>query len=331
MSSVGSETSVLPARESTGLLEWLWRSAALRSARAQLDSSAQRRESLRRARLAAELADRTFESDDFLEAGSALPLVLTLYREAAFWAVSARADGAAFASEREAFDSPHFSALGGRLPESELALARDALDKSFIATAAEPLEALRRDARACQRYVRARLDEETVRERAVSRLLWQRCLRSGGFVLLALLGVSFALLKIEQARRGPDLALGKPWRASSMGVECHPETNDCGGSTTAIFFHTEDENEPWVEFDLGKVHEIGRVRVVNRDDCCKDRAVPLVIEVSEDQAKFRTVAQREDAFDSWDAQFDPTRARYVRLRVTRQTMLHLVSVNITER
>ena len=38
--------------------------------------------------------------------------------------------------------------------------------------------------------------------------------------------------------RKPDLAIGKAWHLSSVGLVCHPEKTECGGVATDIFFHT---------------------------------------------------------------------------------------------
>ena len=73
---------------------------------------------------------------------------------------------------------------------------------------------------------------------------------------------------------------------------------------------------------------MSRVRVLNRDDCCAERAIPLVVEVSLDRHGWHEVARRKDQFEDWTAKFSPVSARYVRLRVPRRSILHLKSVRI---
>jgi hypothetical protein len=68
------------------------------------------------------------------------------------------------------------------------------------------------------------------------------------------------------------------------------------------------------------------VRVTNRQDCCGERAIPLLVEVSTDRQRWTTVARREDAFGTWRAQFGKQTARWVRLRVDRRSYLHLYDV-----
>jgi hypothetical protein len=91
-------------------------------------------------------------------------------------------------------------------------------------------------------------------------------------------------------------------------------------------FHTETENDPWIEIDLGAPKKVIRVEVINRGDCCADRAVPLVAEVSTDRMKWAQVARREEPFGTWKASFPARVARYVRLRAARHTVLHLQGV-----
>ena len=62
------------------------------------------------------------------------------------------------------------------------------------------------------------------------------------------------------------------------------------GDLTNLGFHTIEAPNQNVTIDLGKVRRIFRVVVYNRADCCQQRAVPLKIEVSQDNKKFRQVA-----------------------------------------
>lgn len=125
-----------------------------------------------------------------------------------------------------------------------------------------------------------------------------------------------------------NLAEGRPWRASSKLLDCHPDQLECGGVRTAIFFHTVEENEPWVEFDLGSPTQFSRVVVQNRTDDVTDRSAPLILEVGDDQRTWRQLGRRETEFSTWEARFEPTTARYVRVRSPRRTLLHLEAVRV---
>lgn len=160
----------------------------------------------------------------------------------------------------------------------------------------------------------------SVDERAVA---FRRVTRQASLLALALCVVTLAGTAFSQREGPPDLAAKKPWRASSKYADCHPERFDCSGAKTGIFFHTNFENGPWVEVDLLAPTTFSRATVRNRTDCCQERAVPLILEVSDDRTTWREVARHEVTFSRWEPKFEPTTARYVRLRVPRQTFLHL--------
>jgi hypothetical protein len=323
-------STVGTARNSGGLWEWFWRANALRAAKTRAPLSSRARERLRRARLALELADRAIDPADPLQAGSSLPLALSLYREAAYWSLVTQDQFANAADVRQAFAASKRPLPTTDLTEQELAVARAALcDKTFVQTAEDDLELVRREAELCQTLVHGLIREVDVDQASeVSNVFLQRWLRSG-FLLLALLAAAVgAKVGSDRVLRGPDLALGKPWRASSQAYPCHPLNMECGGTRTTIFFHTNEEYSPWVELDLGTAQTVGRVEVTNRDDCCAERAVPLVVEVSVDQKRWREVIRRVEPFQTWTGSFKPESARYVRLRVTRRSVLHLSRVII---
>ena len=96
----------------------------------------------------------------------------------------------------------------------------------------------------------------------------------------------------------------------------------------ALMFHTAWEENPWIEFNLGKPTPIHHIEAHNRVDCCQERAVPLVAEVSNDRVQWRQVGRRDSAFSVWKLTFPPASARFVRLRVPRPTIFHLKGVVI---
>ena len=103
----------------------------------------------------------------------------------------------------------------------------------------------------------------------------------------------------------------------------HPP-NHCGD----LFFHTQPQDSPWIDFDLGAVKSVHRVEVTNRSDCCQERAIPLIVEVSVDDKQWIQVARRDTDFAAWTATFPKQKARYVRFRVPRSTTLHFDDVVI---
>lgn len=314
-----------------GFIEWFWRGRALREARSfrqQLPVS--EREALARALTARELADRAHDPIDPLRSGSSLGLSISLYREAAYWALRAQ-DGA--------YQGATLAALFESVPEELLSFAaggdaglsevrRALVQRSFVETAELPREQLPREARVAQDFVEALLRRKLEPERRVGRLLWQRGTRLSGLLLLLAALFVGGWLSTQRLRLGPDLAAGKPWRASSSLYTCTPALHRCESVNTDVFFHTQEEKDPWVEIDLGANTRFDRIEVTNRSDCCPDRAVPLVAEVSRDRTSWREVSRRTETFSVWEARFAPQNVRYVRLRVPRRSLLHLEKVTV---
>jgi hypothetical protein len=102
----------------------------------------------------------------------------------------------------------------------------------------------------------------------------------------------------------------------------------CGGVSTEVFFCTNEEENPWFEYDLGAPLQFSSLTIFNRSDSVQERAVPLVVEISNDRKTYKQIASRKEVFDAWRPSFPPQRARYVRLRVTRKSFLHLDRVSV---
>lgn len=168
----------------------------------------------------------------------------------------------------------------------------------------------------------AELEEPARRARAAQRRLWAVALAPP--LVLALV-VGLAAWRVFGAR---EVSIGKPWATSSTGLVCDPEHQTCGGWPTRIFFHTKEDAEPWFEIDLGQEYELSRIEVQNRSDCCAERALPVIVEVSRDHLRYRAVARKFAVFDLWKQSLPSIRARFVRLRVTRQSTLHLERVRV---
>ena len=126
-----------------------------------------------------------------------------------------------------------------------------------------------------------------------------------------------------------DLAPSASWKASSQIQDCSctsPEQS-CS-SCPNFFFHTLEENKPSIVFDLHRVQSLSGVVVDNRADCCSERAVPLVVQVSSDQKHWKTVATRKGEFSTWRADFPTEQARWVKLYIAKRDYLHLARVRL---
>jgi hypothetical protein len=320
------------AQRSKRVFEWLWRGTALAETRRVLpEPSARVTELARRARHSADIARSILLPAEPLEEASIRAAASELYRESAYWALCAlSADTGVVAG------TGYDESVWATLDEPLLARAVQAAERI------EPLRALLRTGSfvyfaelpqaecvlACselQQLARLLGGKLNARTRALRARYLERSWRLGLLALLALVGV-VAALRLGEAR---ELAAGKPWTVSSSlnGAGCVSPAQHCAQSPS-FFFHTTEEANPWVEFDLGVTRSISRMRVENRKDCCSERAVPLTVELSTNHRNWQTVARQAEDFTSWNVSFGSAEARWVRLRTHRQTFLHLAEVRI---
>lgn len=321
------------------LLEWVLRSEAIeRAGRAADRLGPGQRIRHAHARSAATIADALADTNrprlvgsEQIDCGSQRGAAISLYREAAFWALAADNDGALPASLADALERGRpMVARHASLADVDGARAA-LLDRTFRETADLSAAALAEDQRAGQAFVHALLSELERRDNPGGRLRAQRWRRIGAVALAVLLGLTglYAGARAVEEAQHPDRAAGARWRASSHleGYANEGTGFDVKGAGH-VFLHTTQEESPWVDFDLGTSRPVYRVVVNNRADCCADRATPLLVELSDDDVHWTVVAQQLDQFTSWDARFRAQPARHVRLRVGRASMLHLESVEI---
>jgi hypothetical protein len=214
------------------------------------------------------------------------------------------------------------SDLQGRLVESIGSMQLLQLGIEGKSDTPETLEALRA---AHERVLADAEQSETVLRHAKSRLE----------VAMGLLGLIILVAAVHWADRripnvGPDIAAGKVRTQSSTWAVCQPEKGTCGGFPTRIAFHTNEENNPWYQIDLGEETPFSKVWIRNRSDMSQIRAIPLVVETSLDGMTFKQVARKDEKFSEWTAQFPEEKSRFVRLRVDRKSVLHLEDVRILQ-
>jgi len=315
------------------VLDWFLLTKPLQEARAAL-AAAERRSGvhLQQAQLVAEVMKRVAEPAETLPPGNPAAVLVALGRQAMASILAAQSEAAAKPPGSEvpapAVESNGAAWLAGALDQgpqdvlvagagdvSGLAAVKDDLVSPLPAarTAATP-EDERRAARV-RSFVDTLLWNADAPRRKVDKLLVLR------FVRLVLVVIALALIALGVSRltQGSNLAAGKPIRTSSSWPGCTSDPS-CDG---LLLFHTLDENKPWAEIDLQKVQDIHRVEVKNRPDCCAERAVPLVVEVSTDGQHWTEVGRKDDQFATWTAKFSSRPARYVKLHVDRRSTLHL--------
>jgi hypothetical protein len=293
------------------------------------------------ARLAAELAARALEPAESFLSGSAEGLACELYRESIYWSLrsletkrlppgeASPAAAVATPVELERLWGTLDSSAPGAVDPALRERAKGYLLQTFVDFAELPREEQSRTARELRQVADALLSVTATTRQQIDAVWLQRMLRLGGLALVAaavLVCLSWAKTWREDAS---DLAVGRAYRTSSVygGVGCRSPAQTCSESPD-YFFHTLEEDKPWVEIDLGATELISSLRIDNRKDCCDDRAVPLLIEVGTDQTRFKQVDRRDEAFDSWRSEFEPVAARYVRVRAARRTLLHLARVRV---
>jgi hypothetical protein len=295
--------------------DWATLRPVLAAARAQLPRPGGRSaRAFQQVRLLREVVRQITSLTEELPPGRHPAVLLSLFRDLVYWTLVARQS-----DEDEA--APDLRALWNRAPADLLLRAAgsaDALDALRGLLVDLPTSAMI-DARDVD-VARARdFAESLYRDlegphRRVHHLLVRRWFHFA----VTVVALALAVLAITAER---DLAKGKPFQTSSAQPNCADDEN-----CAKLMFHTTNEAEPWVVIDLGAVERVRRIEVDNRPDCCQDRAVPLVAEVSTDRKSWRQVARRDSDFSTWIAKFPRTSARYVRLRAPRTTMLHLAKV-----
>jgi hypothetical protein len=144
---------------------------------------------------------------------------------------------------------------------------------------------------------------------------------------LLLLVAGGCLLGYAGVGSARNLARGKPIRMSSnceapptySPISVEPSRLVDGSKSRWYDACTQKERGPWVWIDLQAAAKLDSVVVTGRRDCCWGYAdLPLVLELSEDDATFTEVARRELPIsdrDPWRVKLAGARGRYVRLRV----------------
>jgi hypothetical protein len=124
----------------------------------------------------------------------------------------------------------------------------------------------------------------------------------------------------------PDLAAGRPWTVTSADFGYPPNGTDPRSDGQA-FFHTTIVTNPSVEIDLGAEHVLRKIRVENRSNCCKERAVPLNVEVWNGK-DWDLIAQRRSTFSTWTYELPAVKAQRIRLRRMGSGYFHLKRVSV---
>ena len=98
-------------------------------------------------------------------------------------------------------------------------------------------------------------------------------------------------------------------------------------------FHTNEEQSPWWQVDLGEVQALTEALIFNRQDCCSERARTLQVLLSDDGVKWKIAFQNDGSLSGGSenplsVNLQGNSARYVRLQLTERTWLHLDEVEV---
>ncbi|HYQ17176.1 MAG TPA: discoidin domain-containing protein [Polyangiaceae bacterium] len=281
-----------------------------------VSTSSSSKQQLAQARLFAEVARRVDRPFDALS-GDVSEVSLLLWQRAAKWAISAAETGAASqpaaSTPIDAQDLLQQAAGGPEL----LVVIRELLSREATTTEPMPKGADVRAATLAAFTTRLIAElERPARDTTRWRLVRTARIAAGIFVVGSLLwlGLSYSL-------RSPNLVPSAQRTLSSQIVDC------AGGACGSAIFHTNDEVHPWVRYDFGSPRQLHSVSVENRTDCCTERAVPLVVETSDDAKSWTERVRTDVPFVHWSSSLD-ARARYVRLRIDGRSILHLNEVVI---
>jgi hypothetical protein len=294
--------------------EWFWRGEALKRARAATDATAR-----------AEAASAT----DLVEAATSLGNAEgTLLAHGLL--LSAATLHAAKALKLEVNREALLGEGAVRTRLQELRVTKDEVDAASRAVILDggASELPKTQDVAALRQVADVLSRDAARQnQSAASVHVQRWVRLGA--VAALFGV-FVFLGFIHPWWLRDKARGATWVASSAFPEPgNTIQGTLGWPSSDYFFCTNEEDNPWVIIDLGKVKSFSRIRVVNRLAGSQERAYPLKIEVSHDKETWKTVAERPDTFDVWVVDLpDTEKARYLRLSLGRKTWFHLNTVQL---
>ncbi len=159
------------------------------------------------------------------------------------------------------------------------------------------------------------------------RLLVIRAIRIGTAVVLTLFIGLVTWSRIAPRNLARNATVTVSSNNAKHGV---PVTGAVDGVRDKYGFHTDRESNPWVQLDLGRARLIRRVVVYNREGPNTSRAVPLVVETSDDGQQWEPFAERGEDFHRWVATGQAAvRTRYVRLTARRKsTFLHLAEIEV---
>lgn len=316
------------------VIDWIWQTAALRTLRRERPKFHERQlDYLDRCRSTLVLARFALASPASRD-GSMVGAACKLVREATYGGLMAQRASSEAEAPCESLDALFKSANRNLLEHAagdatQLAeIERTIANADFVDLAELPQAEQARLAQKLAAFAEALSSDIDSRELAIQRIWGRRIAAIATLVGLTLATIWFAGVLRQHTLASSDLARNRVWTTSSnSGSGCLSPDQACAPAI-GFFFHTNEEQSPWLLIDLERPVRVSAVRSRNRTDCCRERGLPLVVELSTDQQTWKQVARQTSQFEDWEAKFPTTEARYVRLRAESKTILHLSQVRI---
>jgi hypothetical protein len=292
-----------------------------------------RKHCLFQAETSLQIAHKILDPNDGIALGQVQPLAIEIYRHCIYWLLAAKyLDSQPLPS--------NLTELVAQLPSTwrkEVQVSESQweqvqlvlLEENLMAHSFQSAHLLTEHLSNLQKFTSFLQNSVTFPERTTIRQRRIRHTKRTGIVLLIVMITAIVGAFGYWVIRPKDLAQLHPWKSSSGYPNFIADLHTVDGSKSEIFFHTNQDPTPWIEFDVGNQQSVSKVRVQNRKEgTFASRAVPLVIEVSTDHTSWTEVARKNEPFHVWQAKFSPTNTHYVRLRVLKKSFLHLENVNI---
>ncbi len=99
--------------------------------------------------------------------------------------------------------------------------------------------------------------------------------------------------------------------------------------------HTDNEENPWWQVDLGGIYDLSYALLYNRQDCCSERARTLEVFLSEDGESWQSVYKHDGSIFGGSADSRPLKvdlgckkARFLRVQLRETNALHLDEVEV---
>jgi hypothetical protein len=163
------------------------------------------------------------------------------------------------------------------------------------------------------------------------------------FCAVAIAGDVITRAQIEQDWLTQDALREKPAAAAAAKAPSAGNVTreqDAAGGVDGVKngkwgFHTENEDNPWWQVDLGKATAIDRVALYNRCDDCGGRNVRILVLLSDDGKTFKQAYQHDGtAFyghsdkKPLSAPLNGAQGRYLRLQLPAKSYFHLDEVEV---